>query len=362
MRILHIYKDYFPVVGGIENHVRLLAEEQAARGHDVTVLVTSVNRHTRVETRNRVKVIYASRLFNVSSAPFSVDLFRYVSRIESDIIHLHEPFPFGEMANYFGGRSRAAVMTYHSDIVRQRFLGALYAPFLQRILARVNTIIATSPNYIESSPVLRQWKEKCVVVPLGIEIKPTQKYVEQQNQRNGQLLFVGKLRYYKGLNYLIDAMRLLPNAHLTVVGSGPMEREWRTLAEQLGVNERITWAGEVADESLGAYFAACDVFVLPCSERSEAFGTVQLEAMAAGKPMVSCDVKTGVAWVNQNEVTGLVVPPKDSRALAEAIARLINDDSLRARMGAAGVARVQAEFTLEKMVERVMKVYENALA
>lgn len=361
MRILHIYKNYFPVVGGIENHVRLLAEAQAALGHDVTVLVTSLDHRTRMDTRNHVRVIYASRLFNLSSAPFSLDLFRYGSRIKSDIVHLHQPYAFGEMANYFFGRSRATVMTYHSDIVRQRVLGALYSPFLQRVLARVNTIIATSPNYIESSPVLRRWREKCVVVPLGIKIATTPKRVEHQNHISGQLLFVGKLRYYKGLNYLIEAMCLLPNAHLTVVGSGPMEQTWRALAEQLRVNERITWAGEVSDESLGAYFAACDVFVLPCSERSEAFGTVQLEAMAAGKPVVSCDVKTGVAWVNQNQVTGLVVPPKDARALAHAIACLLKDNLLRARMGAAGLARVQAEFTLEIMVDRVMKAYENAL-
>ncbi|HZQ08749.1 MAG TPA: glycosyltransferase, partial [Anaerolineae bacterium] len=124
MRILHIYKDYFPVVGGIENHVRLLAEAQAALGHDVTVLVTSLDHRTRLETRNRVRVIYTSRLFNLSSAPFSLDLFRYGSRIESDIAHLHQPYAFGEMTNYFFGRSRATVMTYHSDIVRQRVLGA----------------------------------------------------------------------------------------------------------------------------------------------------------------------------------------------------------------------------------------------
>jgi rhamnosyl/mannosyltransferase len=177
-----------------------------------------------------------------------------------------------------------------------------------------------------------------------------------------QLFFVGRLRYYKGVNYLLEALRQLPRTQLTIVGTGPKEQEWKERAKGLGVNERVTWLGDLPDAELKAYYRACDIFVLPCSERSEAFGTVQLEAMAAGKPVVSCDVKTGVAWVNRNEVTGLVVPPKDPTALAKAIRRLSDDPGLRARMGAAGQLRVQHEFSLDKMVEQVQSVYDRALA
>ncbi len=359
MKILHLYKDYFPVLGGIENHVRLLAEAQAARGHDVTVLVTSLTRNTHIETLNGVRVLFAARLFNLSSAPFSIEFFPRAREIETDIAHLHSPYPFGEMANYFFGRARATVLTYHSDIVRQRVLGALYTPFLHRVLARVNTIIATSPNYIESSRVLQQWKTKCVVVPLAIS--QNARVAQQSNSNGNHLLFVGRLRYYKGVHYLLEALTFLPDARLTIVGTGPMQRTWKNVAEALNVSERVHWAGEVSDADLSAYYAACDVFVLPCSERSEAFGAVQLEAMAAGKPVVSCDVDTGVAWVNQNDITGLVVPPKNSRALADAIARLLNDDALRHKLGKAGRLRVEQEFTLQKMVDGVMRVYERAL-
>ncbi len=362
MKILHIYKDYFPVVGGIENHIKLLAEAQAARGHDVTALVTSLNRVSHIETINGVRVIFASRLFNLSSAPFSSELIQRVAQIEADITHLHSPYPFGEVANYFFGRAPATVLTYHSDIVRQRVMGALYAPMLHRVLARANAIIATSPNYVESSRVLSKWKEKCVVVPLASPPAPSPENFSKIFRRGGEVLFVGRLRYYKGVNYLLEAMQELPNARLTIVGTGPMERAWKMLAERLGVQARVEWAGEVSDAGLRAYYDACEVFVLPCSERSEAFGAVQLEAMMAGKPVVSCDVQTGVAWVNQNEITGLVVPPKNPRTLAEALARLLNDDALRHKMGDAGRARVVAEFTIGKMVERVMNVYERALA
>jgi glycosyltransferase involved in cell wall biosynthesis len=366
VNILHIYKDYFPIVGGIENHIKLLAEAQAARGHSVTVLVTSLNRHAHVETSNGVRVIFASRLFNLSSAPFSLEMFRHLAQLETDIAHLHSPYPFGEMAQYFFGHARATILTYHSDIVRQRVMGALYTPFLHRVLARVNTIIATSPNYIESSRVLRACREKCVVVPLASPPHPSSQNQTAILRRGGvsglsHLLFVGRLRYYKGVNYLLEAMPFLPMARLTIVGTGPMEREWKELADSLEIARRVTWAGEVSDTELGAYYEACDIFVLPCSERSEAFGAVQLEAMAAGKPVVSCDVDTGVAWVNQNEITGLVVPPKNPLALGAAVSRLMQDEALRERMGQAGRERVETEFTVEKMVERAMQVYQNAL-
>jgi glycosyltransferase involved in cell wall biosynthesis len=366
LKILHLYKDYFPVRGGIENHVKLLAEAQAARGHDVSVLVTSRDRHTHIETINGVHVIFAARLATVSSAPLSLEFVRRLARERPDIAHLHFPYPVGEAANYFFGRARNTVLTYHSDIVRQKYLRVVYAPLMQHMLSRVDAIIATSPNYIATSPVLSRWKEKCVVVPLGIPFSPLLSGRGRGEGGTGvrsgvRLLFVGRLRYYKGLNYLLEALCEIPHARLTVVGAGPMERAWKNLASELGIAQRVEFAGEVADEELPAYYAACDVFVLPASERSEAFGAVQLEAMAAGKPVVSTDVGTGVAWVNQNQVTGLVVPPRESHALAEAIKRLLGDTELRKRMGAAGQARVQAEFTLEQMVEGVMQVYRRAV-
>lgn len=360
MRILHIYKDYFPIVGGIENHVKILAEGQAARGHEVTVLVTSRTRSEHLEVLNGVRVIFASRWFNLSSAPISPDLARWVVREHPDITHLHFPYPVGEAANYFFGHSRVTILTYHSDIVRQKTMTKFYAPIMSRILNRVDSIIATSPNYIASSPVLARHADKCIVVPLGIDPIPflTQKQPTAYAKKNGlELLFVGRLRYYKGLDYLLRAMKNLPTSHLVIVGIGPMEQQWKELAQQLGIAARVNWAGEVQDALLPQYYASCDIFVLPASERSEAFGAVQLEAMAAGKPVVSCDVGTGVAWVNRNEETGLVVPPRDSVALSKAILRLAGDEQQRELMGSRGRARVQSEFTSDLMVERVLSLY-----
>lgn len=364
MRILHIYKDYHPVVGGIENHIKLLAEAQAACGHQVGVLVTSRDARTRVETRNGVRVIFAARLATLLSTPISLALFTRVRAETPDIAHLHFPYPLGEVAQLFCGRARRVVLTYHSDIIRQKITRALYRPLMERVLARVDRIIATSPNYIASSPVLARWKEKCVVVPLGIDPAPFES-ARDARPRDAhhpvRLLFVGKLRYYKGVNYLLEALRELPRAHLTIVGAGPQARAWRAYAHALGLAERVQFVGEVRDEELPAYYAACDIFVLPASERSEAFGAVQLEAMAAGKAVVCAELGTGTSFVNRDGETGLVVPARDPRALARALARLSDDAELRARMGAAGRARVRQEFTLETMTARVQAVYAQVL-
>ncbi len=205
--------------------------------------------------------------------------------------------------------------------------------------------------------MLARFKNKCVVVPLGIDPAPFEHAKSLPVTHHPSLLFVGHLRYYKGVNYLIEAMPGIPHARLTIVGSGPMERAWQELAQTIGVAERVTFAGEVSDAELPGYYAASDIFVLPASERSEAFGAVQLEAMAAGKPVVCTELGTGTSFVNVDEETGLVVPARDSDALARAINRLIDDPALRARMGAAGRVRVRDKFTLEKMVDQVMQVY-----
>jgi rhamnosyl/mannosyltransferase len=172
---------------------------------------------------------------------------------------------------------------------------------------------------------------------------------------------VGVLRYYKGVHHLLAALPMIPSARLAVIGSGRMEREWKKRAHELGVAGRVHFLGEVANADLPPYYAACDAFVLPSSERSEAFGLVQLEAMASGKPVVATELGTGTSFVTQHEVTGLVVPARDSSALASTLLRLTQDEALRQRMGAAGRERVRQHFTLERMVARVEEVYRGAL-
>ncbi|HEY4690027.1 MAG TPA: glycosyltransferase [Anaerolineae bacterium] len=369
MRILHIYKDYFPVLGGIENHVRVLAEAGVARGHAVTVLVTSLDRRTRVESMNGVAVVKAARWINISSAPISPSLFAHARRLgrAADIVHLHFPYPLGEMAWLFS-RSRAkTIVTYHSDIVRQKNLLRVYRPFLWRVLRRVDRILATSPRYIDTSPFISRFREKCTVVPLGVDVShfatvDPARVTTLRNQLSNDptiqlVLSVGRLRYYKGLDTLLYALPGLPSVRSVIVGSGPMEVEWRALAASLGVAERVHFTGEVPDADLPVYYRAADLFVLPANARAEAFGTVLTEAMAAGLPCVTTEVGSATSWVVQDGVTGRVVPPRDPSALAQAIRSILDDPERCRAMGRAAAERARVEFDERVMIDRVFDIY-----
>ncbi len=367
VEILHIYKDYYPVLGGIENHVRALAEAQACRGHKVTVLVTNPGLATVRQVLNGVQVIKAGRLLTVASTPLSLALPRELTRLHADIAHVHMPYPVGETANWLWRRARRTVATYHSDVVRQRGWLRLYAPVLRRVLQSADAIAVTSPQYLATSPFLRPVALKCRLIPLGID---TEHYrtadperVAALRARLGQplLLFVGRLRYYKGLQYLLQALPALPGVHLAVVGSGPMEAAWKALAAALGLDDRVHFVGDAPDEDLPAYHHASDCFVLPACERGEAYGLVQIEAMAAGRPVICTELGTGTSYVNRHGETGLVVPARDPQALAAACRELLADPERRRAMGERGRERARVEFGMEKMVERVEAWYRDVV-
>ena len=361
MRILHVYKDYYPVLGGIENHIRLLADGQAARGHQVAVLVTSLTPRTTVEDRGGVRVIKAGRAVTLSSTPVSLSFPIYFARLRPDITHLHFPYPLGELAHLLLGRGRPTVLTYHSDVVRQR--GWLR---LRRVLRRADRIIATSPHYVASSPYLREVANRCRVIPLGVE---TVRFARADLEAVGTLrarfggpllLFVGRLRYYKGLPHLLQALQGLPEARLLVVGDGPMQGAWEAETQRLGLADRVHFLGEVPEGDLPAYYHACDLFVLPADQRSEAFGAVLLEAMASGRPVVSTELGTGTSWVNRHGETGWVVPPADP----EPQPRDMRTDVCAAALaqGSRPEARRWAqEFDVQVLVDRVLALYEEVL-
>lgn len=372
LSILHVYKDYAPVLGGIENHVRDLAEAQARAGHRVTVLVASRTRRHEDAILDGVRVVRVARWGTVASTPLAPGFLRWLPHLEADVVHLHFPHPPGEVAWLLRGGGRPAVVTYHSDIVRQRVIGALYRPLLARVLDRAAAIIADSPPYIDSSPELRRRRAKCTAVPLGIDLERfagaataaaslRERLLPGAGSR-AVLLFVGRLRYYKGLDVLLHALVKLPNAVLLVVGDGPMRTEWEALARRLHAPDRVVMAGDVSPEELPGCYGLADLLVLPSTLRAEAFGTVLLEAMAAGVPLVSTELATGTSWVNRHGVTGLVVPPRDPAALAEAIASLLADPERCRRMGAAGRERARTELSLEAMVAGVERVYRRVLS
>ncbi len=364
MRIVLVYKDYYPVVGGIENTVRLLARELSQReGFEVSVLTTSTGPMTERQTVDGVEVVRAGRQLKSASTPISWQLFTEMRRLRADVVHLHFPYPWGELAYMLAGRGKM-VLTYHSDIVKQQGLLRLYEPFLWRVLERAEFIVATSPNYVESSPYLRQFRDKCVIIPCGIDLARfdtvDQARVERLRARwdSRVVLFVGVFRYYKGLPYIIEAMKDV-KARLVLVGAGPLESELRALVADRGLDSKVVFAGRVADEELPAYYQAADVYVLPASHRSEALGLSLIEAMACGRPVISTELGTGTSYVNVHGVTGLVVPPADPKALASAMNQLLADEELRRTFGEASRRRAQDLFSKEAMVEGMVRLYRQ---
>jgi len=368
VKVLHIYKDYYPVLGGIENHLRLLAEGLAKRGLEVTVLVTSLTGQTTSLEMNGVRVIRAGRLATLASTPLSLSLPLIVRRLKPDIAHLHFPYPWGELAHLWLGRSRRTVITYHSDIVRQRSLLRFYEPFLWRLLAKADRIIASSPQYIHTSRYLSRHKKACIAIPYGIEVSRFQKVDEEKakeiEERYGHplLLFVGQLRYYKGLEVLIEALTGVEARALIIGGGDPSYKaSLSRFAKEKKVKGKVFFLGE-KESDLPAYYQASDLLVLPSVHRSEAFGIVQLEAMACGKPVVCTELGTGTSYVNIDGLTGLVVPPRDPAALAGAIERLLSDPRLGEEMGQRAKERVEKEFSRERMIDSTLALYEEMLA
>jgi glycosyltransferase involved in cell wall biosynthesis len=358
MNIVHVYKDYLPVLGGIENHIRSLAEAQAQAGHQVTVLVCNSDFITTETFLNGVRVLKAGRLGTALSMPISLAQPLALHRFASDITHIHSPYPLGELANWMVKDTRQTVITYHADVVRQHRSLRFYGPLFRRVLRHAARIVVTSPTYLSTSPWLVEVRDRCRVIPLGVDCS---RFLPPERPRvsHGSLLFVGRLRYYKGLDGLLRALVDLPRARLTVVGDGPMKEEWQALGRRLGCADRVTFLGEVADEALPGLYRRADIFVLPANSRAEAFGTVLLEAMASGLPCITTEVGSGTSWVVRDGRTGIVVPPREPAALANAIGKILDDEALSRRLGSAGRERVVQHFSFEKMVSSLQSLYEE---
>jgi len=376
MKILQTNKAYAPVIGGMETTVTVLAEGLSKRaGITVEALVCNARRTLANESRviNGVKVTYMPRWGSVASLPISPTYLPRLAGLHGDILHVHEPFPLVDLSVALFPRIRRQfkkiVVTWQSDIVRQKWALLAYRPFIERFLPQVDRILVSSPALLENSDFLRPHSQRCEVVPLGIPLdwtrdrRPRLARVAEIRRRLGTplVLCVGRLVYYKGIQYLVEAMAKLPEARLVIIGSGPLKSNLEAQIASLGLGGRVSLLPHLEDEELHAYYEACDLFVLPSTERSETYGLVQIEAMASGKPVISTEINTGTTYVNCHGVTGLTVPPRDAHALANAMREILHDDDLRACLGRRAEERALREFTAERMVDRTLDVYTRLL-
>ena len=372
MKVLQVAKFYYPLLGGVEKIVQQIAE--GLNGKDdfkINVLCCiekgkgKGKRKGKKEVINKVKVSKASSFGVFWGMPVSFSFLKLFKKLSKkvDLIDFHHPFPLGDLAIFLFSPKSKLIVHYHSDIVRQKFLKTLVKPFILHTLKRAQKIIVSNPNLIKSSSCLRKFQEKCSVIPFGVDLEKFKKYdrekVENLKMKYGDfVLFVGRLNYYKGVNYLIEAIENV-EVNLVIIGEGKERQKLKKQVEQLNLKHKVFFLSPKPRKSLINFYKACKIFVLPSIFKSEAFGIVLIEAMACGKPVVSTELGTGTSWVNVDGKTGFVVQPRDSKALAHAIKKILGNKKLAQELSQNARERVKDKFSLEKMLRETKEVYRT---
>jgi rhamnosyl/mannosyltransferase len=377
MRILHFYRVYHPdSVGGIETVINELCQGAERHGATATVLTLTRNAHIPLIEVDGHWVHRAKLDFQIASTGFSLSALRKFFELaaQTDIIHYHFPWPFMDVAHFLYRLltlvgvvpRRPSLVTYHSDIIRQKRLLMLYRPLQNAFLASVDRIIATSPNYLATSKVLDRFRHKVRTIPYGLHKTnypvPSVALLDHWRARLGDrfFLFCGVLRYYKGLHILMDALKGV-DYPVVIIGAGPIEEELRAHALASGLTHLI-FLGALSEEDKVALLILCYSIVFPSHLRSEAFGISLLEGAMYGKPLISSEIGTGTSYINVHGETGLVVPPSDPQAFRAAMIHLWENPEIAATMGAQAEDRYRILFTADRMVTGYMEIYHELLA
>ncbi len=376
MRILHIYRTYYPdSQGGIQEAIRQICLTTQAYGVESRIFTLSPSPSPKCLSFTEGEVIRSRSWM----APASCDIGGADSVLSflkllawADVVHYHFPWPFLDILQLFKLSKKPCVLTYHSDIVKQKILKKFYAPLMHRTLSAMSAVIATSPNYLESSPVLRQYLRKgnVRVIPLGISRPQSDifdsrvtdnEYLDEIGVVSGEyVLFLGVLRYYKGVHSLISAAQSI-QGNIVIAGDGPEANALKELAKLYQL-KNIIFLGEVTELEKHLLLRNCIALVLPSHLRSEAFGMVLVEAAMHAKAMICCEVGSGTSYVNVHGLTGLVVPPENPAALSEACNKLLSNAPLATQMGQAALKRYEALFSENALGRAHIDLYSQLLA
>ncbi|MBD9464617.1 glycosyltransferase family 4 protein [Pseudomonas sp. Pdm06] len=368
MRVLHFYKTYLPdSMGGIEQVIFQLCDSTDRLSIDNTVLALS-GQPSPEPIQLRQHVVHQARMdFQLASTGFSYSVFKKFRELaaEADVINYHFPWPFMDLVHFCSAVKKPYVVTYHSDIVRQRHLLKLYRPLMRRFLDGADRIVAASPNYVHTSDVLKEYSAKTRVITYGLNKtsypQPDAERMAQWKAKLGErfFLFVGVMRYYKGLHILLDALKGV-DYPVVILGAGPLEKQLHAQATKLGLRN-LHFLGRLGDEDKVALLELSYAIVFPSHLRSEAFGISLLEGAMFGKPMISSEIGTGTSYINIHDETGLVVPPSNPEAFREAMRTLWENPAQARAMGVKAEARYRQLFTSEEMGQKWVQLYEELL-
>ena len=365
LKILEVNKFCPPHIGGIETLVAQRASAFAKRPDtEVKVLVCQERGKGVTKTIDGAEVICCSSLGTYFSCPVSVSFFRKFRELSrwADVVEIHTPFPLGDAAVLLFGCKCRVVIAWHSDVIKQKVHLQFYKPILKAFLKRADAIIVATKGHIDGSSFLPAHRDKCRIIPYPLDI-PRYEAAERLSVLKAddpaalRLLFVGRLVFYKGVSYLLEAMRQVRGCELFICGTGKLEAELKAQAQGLPVH----FLGRLSDAQLKAAFAECDCFVLPSVENSEAFGIVQQEAMVYGKPVINTSLPTGVPYVSENGKTGITVPPKDAAALAEAIQTLADNPQLRQTYGEQAARKVRETYGMDDIMQKIYDVLKEGV-
>ena len=366
MRVLHFYKTSFPdTMGGIEQVINQIARGATNQGIEVDVLSLTSDRVPRTIEIDGYQAHRARLDLHVASTGFSASAFWRFAELakKADVIHYHFPWPFMDVVHFATRIKKPAIVTYHSDIIRQKKLLKLYRPLQKKFLVSMSRIVASSPNYLETSSVLKSNLQKVEVIPYGLDKStypvPDPNRLDYWRAQLGPkfFLFIGVLRYYKGLHILLEAAQGTPYP-IVIVGAGPVEQELKAQVALLGLTN-VKFLGQLSDEDKVVLLTLCFGVVFPSHLRSEAFGISLLEGAMYGKPMISSEIGTGTTFINIANETGLVVPPSDPVALRQAMRYLWEHPVEAAEMGRKAEARYWQHFTADKMVKSYVELYKS---
>lgn len=367
MKVLHFYKTFSPdAFGGTEMSIRQLC--YASKRLNITNTVLSLSPHpTDVIETDTYTAYQVKEHINIASNAISFSVFEKFRALAkaSDIIHYYFPWPFMDVVHLLSGIKKPTLVTYESDIVRQKWLMPIYKPLMHYFLGSVDHIVATSPNYLKTSEVLQRYQHKTSVIPIGLDKetypKPLEATLNQWRETFKQpfFLFVGVMRHYKGLHILLDAAQdtTFP---IVILGAGPAEVALKAQAERLKL-KHVFFLGVLPEEDKVALLMLCYAIVFPSHLRSEAFGISLLEGAMFGKPMISSEIGTGTSYINIHNETGYVVPPSDPAALRQAMQDLYDNEALAKTMGKNAEARYQALFTADKMADAYHVLYQRLI-